>query len=92
MAKKKRTQLKPVNRGFSTTSVPKKVVQVEPEPEPEPIPPPEPVAEGSISGAGPPGVSLSAEEQSLQELIERYQDKTEKDVCRTVKVSDSCCV
>lgn len=85
MAKKKKTQLKPVARGFATTSIPKKVVQVEPEPEPEPVPPVEPVAEGSTAGSAP-GTTLDAGEQALQDLIEKYQDRTEKDVCRTIKV------
>ncbi len=83
MAKKKKTQLKPVARGFATTSIPKKVVQVEPEP--EPAPPTEPIAEASTADPVP-GVTLDAEEQALQDLIEKYQDRTEKDVCRTVKV------
>jgi ATP-dependent RNA helicase DHX29 len=97
MVKKKKTQLKPVARGFATTSVPKKAV-------------PEDDAEGSTSAAGsleedvqkadngpasctpPPQAQTDdfdpskAEEQSLQNLVDRLQLTTEKDIVRTVKV------
>lgn len=100
MAKKKKTQLKPVARGFATTSVPKKVTPVDEDTE----------VTASIAGSvgedeisqsdkGPTAttdVSTQAqadefdpdkvEEQSLQNLVDRLQLTTEKDVVRTVKV------
>ncbi|EGN98639.1 hypothetical protein SERLA73DRAFT_107710 [Serpula lacrymans var. lacrymans S7.3] len=98
MPKKKRTQLKPVARGFATTSVPKKVVQVEQE-----------VNLGDISSAGEDQnqtqeqVSASAgqdeslltpkdvieaqklQEQVLQDVVDKHQEKTEREIIRTVK-------
>lgn len=97
MAKKKKTQLKPVARGFATTSQPKKVVP--PPEEPEAIPEAnvvdtEPAATDS-AGATTPVVPQDpvdefdpekVEEQSLQNLVDKLQEKTEKDIVRTVKV------
>jgi len=99
MAKKKKTQLKPVARGFATTSVPKKVVQAEEEPDVE-------SAAGSTKEEPPKADSVQnngnkvatqatndecdpekVEGQSLQNLVDKLQDKTEKEVIRTVKVS-----
>jgi ATP-dependent RNA helicase DHX29 len=95
MAKKKKTQLKPVVRGFATTSVPKKVVLEETA-----------EVDGKASSAeeekstvedGPKvdGVVTQAandefdpekvEEQSLQNLVDK-QDKIEKEILRSVKV------
>ena len=91
MAKKKKTQIKSTARGFATTSIPKKVVQIEPEPEP---PVTEPVVESSPPApvpGGPTGPTLDAEQQALQDLIEKHQDRIEKDVCRTIKVSCLWC-
>ena len=99
MPKKKKTQLKPVARGFATTSVPKKVVPADDEPEaPE-------VEAGGLNEDTPksdagqsPGTNAPAqstadefdpdkvEEQSLQNLVDRLQGTTEKDVVRAVKV------
>jgi hypothetical protein len=98
MAKKKKTQLKPVARGFATISVPKKVVQTEGEPEVE-------SATGSTEEELPKADNIQnnrsnvttqatsdefelekVEEQSLQNLVDKLQDKTEKEVSRTVKV------
>lgn len=92
MAKKKKTQLKPVARGFATTSVPKKAVQ-----------PVEAVEEGNTADDEPlmaeveesiqPVASHNqsdefdpekAEEQSLQNLVDRLQERTEKEVTRSV--------
>lgn len=99
MAKKKKTQLKPVARGFATTSVPKKVVQEE-----EPPGGADPVASAGEESAPGPGVLGNgigpepvapvveeydpdkAEEQSLQNLVDKLQDKTEKEIVRTIKV------
>ncbi|KAF7966231.1 hypothetical protein HWV62_39469 [Athelia sp. TMB] len=98
MPKKKKTQLKPVARGFATTSVPKKVVPVDHEPEV-----PEVEAGGSNedtpksdAGQSPSTNALAqstadefdpdkVEEQSLQNLVDRLQGTTEKDVVRAVK-------
>ena len=93
MPKKKKTQLKPVHRGFAVTSVPKKA---------PPEPPPsqhDPDANGGSASSEAPhtaqthevaeGEALdlqSAEEKSLQELVDRLQEKTEKEIVRTVKV------
>jgi len=91
--KKKKTQLKPVARGFATTSVPKKTT-----------PPPEPVEEvtetahgtdkisNEEGGAGAsvlsgnhhttPAPVRDPEEQAAQILVEKYQEKTEKEISR----------
>lgn len=98
MAKKKKTQLKPVVRGFATTSIPKKVVQPSEEEraeEPttattEDSPPakdegtPSQVdkTDASTDNAGTP------EEQASQSMIDKYQDKTEREVVRTIKAID----
>lgn len=98
MAKKKKTQLKPVARGFATTSVPKKIAA-----EGDPELPENDVggsnedalqseAGPSTSNAVPVQVSVDefdpdqVEEQSLQNLVDRLQSSTEKDVVRAVKV------
>jgi len=89
MSKKKKA-LKPVARGFATVSVPKK-----------PAPPKEPqdTAEGTEDLPGgqssdvptpsvvSPQTDLAAlEESALQAIVEKFQDKTEKDTVRNVKV------
>lgn len=98
MAKKKKTQLKPVARGFATTSLPKKT-----------IPTPEalldktlpdllkssPDAMGALAredGYASPDVAANmdgdhnnVEEQYLQGLVDKLQEKTEKEVLRTLK-------
>lgn len=92
MAKKKKTQLKPVARGFATTSVPKKVAPVEPEPasseaavqqtDSEPL-------GGSVSqdpGSSNAPVEKDAEQEDLQSCIDKYQERTEREINRTVKV------
>lgn len=99
MAKKKKTQLKPVARGFATTSVPKKVVPVEEDAEAptsatgssleEDVPG---IDNGPISNITPAQAQADefdpnkVEEQSLQNLVDRLQSITEKDIMRTVKV------
>ena len=96
--KKKKTQLKPVARGFATTSVPKKVVEAPKEPEPAAPANDTPDASETLpkgsDGSGQPsgaatGPTLSEEDQALQNLIEKFQDKVEKEVVRTVKVCSS---
>ncbi|KAI0051742.1 P-loop containing nucleoside triphosphate hydrolase protein [Auriscalpium vulgare] len=98
MPKKKKTQLKPVARGFATQSVPKKVSVIEKEPEELPE-----IAEAQVEATAPVtdsgGVSSQAqqtaenddfdpekvEEQSLQNLVDKLQDKTEKEIARSLK-------
>lgn len=104
MAKKKKTQLKPVARGFATTSLPKKVVPAQEEEETTSCATPEQGGVTPESGSGAeaalpngPGEQIKAqapdefdpekvEEQSLQNLVDKLQEKTEKDIKRTVKV------
>ena len=94
MAKKKKA-LKPVARGFATVSVPKK---------PAPSDQPEDTTEmtGDTSGAqssdtptasvAPPQTDpITLEENSLQAIVEKFQDKTEKDIVRSIKVSYHLC-
>jgi len=94
MPKKKKTQLKPVARGFATTSVPKKVLQ-------DPILDTCPATSSSIQsstedqptdtvkGLGTTTTASNEEfdpdlvdEQSLQNLIDKFQEKTEKEIVR----------
>jgi ATP-dependent RNA helicase DHX29 len=100
MAKKKKTSLKPVARGFATTSQPKKVV-------------PEPVSEEPAPAAGdaaqdqndkPNGEAKSLEggqigegvdweddskleEGIYQGYVERLQEKGDREVAKILKVS-----
>ncbi|KAJ7103397.1 P-loop containing nucleoside triphosphate hydrolase protein [Mycena belliarum] len=92
MAKKKKTQLKPVARGFATTSVPKKVVVEETvEADSNAVSTEEDVAEDEpkVDGVATQAVSdefdpEKVEEQSLQNLVDK-QDKIEKEILRSVK-------
>ncbi|KAJ3558034.1 hypothetical protein NM688_g1149 [Phlebia brevispora] len=104
MAKKKKTQLKPVARGFATQSVPKKIVDVQPEQEPNPSSAPLPTEEevaglpaaskgvsegGTLQVASTEGTQWSdtekAEERALQALVDKHQERIEREVVRTVK-------
>lgn len=89
MAKKKKT-LKPVARGFATVSVPKK---------PAPSEEPQNTTEGTgdspgIQSSEPPTTSVEPpqtdqavlEVTALQAIVEKFQDKTEKDIVRNLKV------
>ncbi|KAJ7181792.1 P-loop containing nucleoside triphosphate hydrolase protein [Mycena crocata] len=96
MAKKKKSQLKPVARGFATTSVPKKVVPVEEGAEVD-------SHAGSIDEEKPAiddgpnvnGVATQAaddafdpeqvEEQSLQNLVDKELPRVEKEISRVSK-------
>ncbi|EJD52139.1 P-loop containing nucleoside triphosphate hydrolase protein [Auricularia subglabra TFB-10046 SS5] len=103
MAKKKRTQLKPVARVFATTSIPKKTTAL-----PEADDGSSDIAADSSSAAGKdtaadtnaphnsgqdaPSQTTATEppDQSPEELlllswIEKQQDKTEKEIARTIK-------
>ncbi|KAJ6621236.1 P-loop containing nucleoside triphosphate hydrolase protein [Mycena sp. CBHHK59/15] len=95
MAKKKKTQLKPVARGFATTSVPKKValedaVEVdshsasaeEEKLTAEDVPNVNGIA---TQAAGDEFDPEKVEEQSLQNLVDK-QDKIEKEISRSVSV------
>ncbi|KAH9944510.1 P-loop containing nucleoside triphosphate hydrolase protein [Epithele typhae] len=92
--KKKKTQLKPVARGFATTSVPKKVVEPPPEletaetkdistPSNEQVDTASANRQGTTSTDGPQ--ALSGEDEVLQGFVDRFQDKVEKDIVRAVK-------
>ncbi|KAG1716543.1 hypothetical protein ID866_595 [Astraeus odoratus] len=112
MPKKKKTQLRPVARGFTTTSIPKKIGQLDEDES----------TTGDIQDptARPPGYSTEsttqssralleeqtsppfgqeatpdksnvrkAEEQSLQALMDKYQEKTEKDISKTIRAIEN---
>lgn len=87
---KKKKALKPVARGFATVSVPKKPILSEQS---------EDTAEvaGDTSGTqssevptasvAPPEPDPEAlEENALQAIVEKCQDKTERDIVRSIKV------
>lgn len=94
--KKKKTRLKPVARGFATTSVPKKV-----------LPPSEPVDDAvgdtpnadsqsqvkestsNVEAQQQPGAmsvstGLGGEDLASQTLVDKFQEKTEKEISRYV--------
>lgn len=90
MAKKKKTQPKPLARGFAVTSIPKKAPQEQGNAtgeEPSAVGTPdakdtqnhEPVEDEVVKGQ-------KAEERSLQEIVDKLQEKTERDIVRNVKV------
>jgi len=94
--KKKKTQLKPVARGFATTSVPKKVIPVADVAEDSG--PPADLKEFEVEGdpsssssdvtkntEDASGQTLDDVDASLQGLVDKFQDKTEKDIVRTIK-------
>lgn len=98
MAKKKKSQLKPVARGFATTSVPKKVVENEQNTDDtiaDTTSEETPTIDASNSSTVAPVQSDApqdhsfdpdkVEEQSLQNLVDKYQEKTEKETLRTIK-------
>lgn len=89
--------MKPVARGFATTSIPKKAVQTE-----EIAPPADDVSpsDGLVTEAADASadsdqaalqdpVKLDAEQsdeqQFLQVMVDKYQEKTEKELSRTIK-------
>lgn len=97
MAKKKKTQVKTVVRGFATTSVPKKVEKVvEPEevadsPSTQELPLEQPESLDPVKKGGAEEEPTDefdpekVEEQSLQNLVDKLQEKTEREIVRTVK-------
>lgn len=103
MPKKKKTQLKPVARGFATTSVPKKVLQ---DPVLDTCPTPSSSVQSSkedqptdtVKGSGATATSNEefepdlVEEQSIQNLIDKLQEKTEKEIARYHPNYTACCL
>jgi ATP-dependent RNA helicase DHX29 len=93
MAKKKKTQLKPVARGFATTSVPKKVVLEEKAAVDDHTGEEEVVEEEvgpKVNGAAAQAVNdefdpEKVEEQSLQNLVDSKQDKMTQEISRYSK-------
>lgn len=93
--KKKKTQLKPIARGFATTSVPKKAVEPPKDMETSPDHKDDPSAESNAhsTDAAAPAQSakaadtLSATDLVMQNFIDKFQDKVEKEIVRTIKVS-----
>lgn len=93
MAKKKKTQLKPEARGFAVKSIPKKAPleqgdtkgevppTVETLDEQDAQPHPEPIKDEVLN-------SQTAEERSLQDIVDKLQEKTEKEIVRTLKVRE----
>ncbi|KAF9499777.1 P-loop containing nucleoside triphosphate hydrolase protein [Pleurotus eryngii] len=92
MAKKKKTQLKPVSRGFATTSVAKKVEPVEEEIQPEKTPAdPEPQLGPADAGAGLQVNSNAsgaedAKTIALQAIVDSNQEKVTKEINRTINL------
>jgi hypothetical protein len=94
MAKKKKTQLKPVARGFATVSVPKKVAPVEGVEDKLVEDTAGSSSRGDSVGGEPerdnqfqPGATsdsggVKTEEILLQNLVDRHQEKTEKEILR----------
>jgi ATP-dependent RNA helicase DHX29 len=83
MTKKKKIQLKPVVRGFATTSIAKKVVPLDDLNDTGNIEEERPGTGNSVPGpALAQGDKLDAEKlevQALQSLVEKLQEKTEKE-------------
>ncbi|KAF9015290.1 P-loop containing nucleoside triphosphate hydrolase protein [Cyathus striatus] len=99
MPKKKKSQLKPVARGFATTSIPKKnlpcIISDEITTSPEAKQPQaKPIETTTAPQESEGGTQIvnddfdpeDVEKQSLQNLVDKYQDKTEKEIIRTIKV------
>ena len=93
MAKKKKTQLKPVARGFAITSVPKKIIPSSTEAASDVD-----ILDGDVdewtksqqkmdgpSAVLAPAVTLKADktgEQELQNLVDKLQEKTDREITR----------
>lgn len=92
MPKKKKTQQKPIPRGVAVTSIPKKAP-------PEPLRQDD--SDAKVEFASAEGSHTAqphelvedetvsrqkAEERSLQDLVDRLQERTEKEIVRTIKV------
>ncbi len=91
MAKKKKTQLKPVSRGFATTSVAKKVEPVE-EVQPEETPTdPEPQlgpadSDPSLQANSDANRVEDTKTIALQAIVDSNQDKVAKEINRAINV------
>lgn len=98
MGKKRKTQLKPVTRGFATTSVPSKkaIAEAESATQDEPELDPTGTSAADENATGQTDAQISAEsasrtlelvrEQALQGLVDKLQEKTEREIGRTLKV------
>jgi ATP-dependent RNA helicase DHX29 len=93
MPKKRKTQQKSIQRGFAVTSIPKKAP-------PEPTTPQDD-SDTKVESASAEDSHTTqthelvedetlsrqnSEERSLQELVDRLQERTEKEIVRTIKV------
>lgn len=92
MPKKRKTQQKSIHRGFAVTSIPKKAP-----PEPTPKDDSDAKVESASTEVSHTAQThelvqdetlsrQNAEERSLQELVDRLQERTEKEIVRTIKV------
>ena len=101
MAKKKKSQLNPVARGFATTSQPSKRVIAEAqeaaaiaesETAAASTPAPTPDQPANVTQTGDPSVvtdskELDFEEQTWQDMVDRWQNKTDREITRTIQVT-----
>lgn len=99
MGKKRKTQLKPVARGFATTSIPKKTVQAEEiTPPADEVPTTDRLVTEAAEASADQGVlrdsekldAEQGEQQFLQIIVDKYQEKTEREVSRTIKACSPC--
>lgn len=103
MAKKKKMQLKPVARGFATTSIPKKAAQTEEITLPADEVPvdglvTETAGEVSADQAALRGIPRDSEkfdtdqdeQQFLQIIVDKFQEKTERETLRAIKACSLC--
>ncbi|CAG7847697.1 ATP-dependent RNA helicase Dhx29; AltName: Full=DEAH box protein 29 [Serendipita indica DSM 11827] len=94
MAKKKKAQLKPVARGFATTSLPSKKTIAEAtaqaEEPPSSLPQPEDVGLTSqVETAQESGVGTDPRTAELQRLLDKHHERVEKDIGRTLKALET---
>lgn len=94
MAKKKKNPKPSVSRGFATTSIPKKAVQAEEIAPPAEEVPPTTGSDGLVTQTSADQAALrdskkfdaeEDEQQFLQIMVDKYQEKTEKEVSRAIK-------
>lgn len=86
--KKKKTQIKKVERGYATTSIPKKAPTAAP-PAEESAEAPDTREENVEKSDAIPSVSAQDENVAvLQRLVDKFQEKTEKEITRTLKSID----
>lgn len=101
MAKKKKAQLNPVARGFATTSQPSKRAIAEAQEaaaiaksEATAVSTSEPTPEqtSSVTPTGDPSAlneskALDFEEQIWQDMVDRWQNKTDREIARNIQVN-----